>query len=183
MIRNWLLPLLAGLAAAAIAWQGTLVATPYVLMSAAMKRIGNADGNGRANVFAFGPMATADRQPIVRPSPDLVYSSCVFDLSQGGVLVDVEPVPERYWSISIFDARTDVAAVRSDRDTGGKTARLALLRKGQKAPAGYEAVELGYDRGIALIRILLSDAAEFEQIDAIRRKSKCRTVSAKLLEK
>jgi hypothetical protein len=179
MIRKWLFPILAGLAVAAVAWHGTLLATPYVLMSAAMKKIGSANGNGRANVFGFGEMATADRQPIVRPSPDLVYSSCVFDLSQGVVLVDVEPVPDRYWSISIFDARTDVAVVRSDRDTGGKTARLALLRKGQKAPQGYEAVELDHDRGIALIRILLSDPAEFAEIDAIRRKSTCQTASAK----
>lgn len=179
MIRNWLLPIIVGLIAMAVAWQGTLVATPYVLMSAAMKRIGNADGNGRANVFAFGPMAAADRQPIVRPSPDLVYSSCVFDLSQGVVLVDVEPVPDRYWSISIFDARTDVAAVRSDRDTGGKPARLALLRKGQKAPQGYEPVELEHDKGIALMRILLSDPSEYAAIDAIRHKSTCQTASAK----
>ena len=179
MIRSWLLPIFAGVVAAGIAWHGTLVATPYVLMSAAMKKIGSADANGRANVFAFGPMATADRQPIVRPSPDLVYSSCVFDLSQGPVLVDVAPVPGKYWSLSIFDARTDVAAVRSDRDTGGQNARLALVRDGQVAPKGYDVVKLDHDRGIALIRILLSDPAEFAEVDAIRRKSTCQAASAK----
>ena len=175
MIRKWLLPVIAGAIAMGIAWQGTLMATPYVLMSKAMERIG---GGAPVNSFGFGKLSTADNQPIVRPSPDLVYSSCVFDLSHGAVLVDVEPVPQRYWSISIFDARTDVAAVRSDRDTGGKQARLALLRKGQKAPPGYEAVELDHDKGIALIRILLSDPAEFAGIDAIRRKSTCKPAPA-----
>lgn len=179
MTRNWLLPILAGLAAGAIAWHGTLVATPYMLMSAAMKKIGSANGNGRANVFGFSEMATADRQPIVRPSPDLVYSSCVFNLSQGPVLVDVAPVPGKYWSVSIFDARTDVAAVRSDRDTGAKPARLALVREGQVAPEGYEVVKLDHDKGIALIRILLSDPAEYAEVDAIRRKSTCQAASAK----
>ncbi|MEW6577256.1 DUF1254 domain-containing protein [Sphingorhabdus buctiana] len=179
MTRNWLLPILAGLAVAAVAWHGTLLATPYVLMSAAMKKISSANGNGRANVFGFGEMATADRQPIVRPSPDLVYSSCVFNLSQGPVLVDVAPVPGKYWSVSIFDARTDVAAVRSDRDTGGKPARLALVRKGQVAPKGYDVVQLDHDKGIALMRILLSDPAEYAEVDAIRRKSTCQAVSAK----
>jgi len=179
MTRNWLLPILAGLAVAAVAWHGTLLATPYVLMSAAMKKISSANGNGRANVFGFGEMATADRQPIVRPSPDLVYSSCVFNLSQGPVLVDVAPVPGKYWSVSIFDARTDVAAVRSDRDTGGKPARLALVRKGQVAPKGYDVVQLDHDKGIALMRILLSDPAEYAEVDAIRRKSTCQAASAK----
>lgn len=176
MMRQWLIPLLAGLLVAFGAHQATLMATPYVLMNAAMKKIGNADGNGRANVFAFGPMATAERQPIVRPSPDLAYASCVFDLTDGPVLVDVSPIPDHYWSVSIFDARTDVAAVRSDRDTGGNPARLALLKTGQKAPAGYEPVNLKHDRGIALIRILLTSPDEFPAIDAVRRKSTCKQV-------
>jgi hypothetical protein len=87
-------------------------------------------------------------------------------------------VPGRYWSVSIFDARTDVAAVRSDRDTGGKPARLALLREGQKAPAGYDAVQLSYDKGLALIRILLSSPSDFAEIDAIRRTATCRVAKA-----
>jgi hypothetical protein len=173
MTRRWLFPALAGAVAAAVAWQGTLVATPFVLMNVAMKRIGESASNGRANVFAFGPMATADRQPIVRPSPDLLYSTCVFNLSQGPVLVDIAPVPGHYWSVSIFDARTDVAAVRSDRDTGGKPAKLALHRPGQSVPAGWEPVPLGYNKGIVLIRILLTDKSEFAAIDAVRRKSSC----------
>lgn len=173
MSRSWFLPVLCGAVAAALAWHGALVATPFALMSAAMKRIGQSGSNGRANVFGFGPMATADRQPIVRPSPDLLYSTCVFDLSQGPVLVRVEPVPGHYWSLSIFDARTDVAAVRSDRDTGGKPAMLALHRPGQAVPAGWEPVALSYNKGVALIRILMADKSEFASIDAIRRKSRC----------
>ncbi len=170
MIRRWLLPALCALIAGLIAWQTTLVATPFVLMHAAMKKIG---GDGKVNAFAFGAPATADRQPIVRPSPDLVYSSCVFDVSDGPVLIRVEPVPGHYWSLSIFDARTDVAAVRSDRDTGGKPAMLALHRKGQVVPAGWQPVELKYNRGIALIRILMADKAEYSVIDALRRRSTC----------
>jgi uncharacterized membrane protein len=172
MMRRWLFPILIGLVLAVISYQATLLATPYVLMGAAMKRIGSA---GPPNQFAFGPMATADRQPIVRPSPDLSYSTCVFDVSDGPVLIDVEPVPGHYWSVSIFDARTDVAAVRSDRDTGGKAARLVLHHKDmqiEKVP-GYDHVTLDHNKGIALIRILLNDPADFAKVDALRRKSRC----------
>jgi len=140
-------------------------------MNAAMKKIGPA----RTNSFHFGEPATAERQPIVRPSPDLLYSSCVFDVSDGPVLVRGEPIPGHYWSISIFDGRTDVAAVRSDRDTGGKPAMLALVKRGETSavPAGYERVDLGYNRGIALQRILVTDKAELPAIDTLRRKSRC----------
>lgn len=173
MMRRWLIPVLTGLAIGFGTYQATLLATPYVLMNAAMKKIGL---RAPTNQFAFGEMATADNQPIVRPSPDLSYSSCVFDISKSPVLIDVAPVPDHYWSVSIFDARTDVAVVRSDRDTGGKAVRLALMKAGQTAPKGYEPVTLQHDRGIALIRILLARPDEFSAIDVIRRKSTCKQV-------
>lgn len=173
MMRKWLFPALVAIIMAIAAYQATLLATPYALMYAALQKIGD---RTQPNRFAFSPMPTADNQPIVRPSPDLSYSTCVFDLSNGPVLVDVPPVPGRYWSVSIFDARTDVAAVRSDRDTQGKPARLALVKKGQMVPKGYEPVVVKYDRGLALIRILLASADEFPVIDAIRRKSTCRQI-------
>jgi hypothetical protein len=59
-----------------------------------------------------------------------------------------------------------VHPVRGDRDTGGKPARLALLKAGQRAPLRYEPVVLQYDKGIALMRILLVDRAEFPTIAA-----------------
>ncbi len=170
-MRRWLAPLALGLATAALAYQATLLATPFALMRAAASKAGT---GLPINVFRFAPMTTAENQTIVRPSPDLFYSLCVFDVSKGPVLVRTEPIPGHYWSVSIFDARTDVAAVRSDRDTGGRPAMLALVKAGQVAPAGYDAVPVGYDRGVALIRILLADKAEFAAIDAMRRKSFCR---------
>lgn len=173
MIRRWIFPILAGGLIAFGAYQATLLATPYALMQAALMKVGT---QGPANQFAFAPMTTADNQSIVRPSPDLSYSTCVFDMSKGPVLVDVQPVPGHYWSVSIFDARTDVAAVRSYRDTKGKAARLALVKAGQTAPAGYEPVRVGYDRGLVLIRILVAPASTFPTIDAIRRKSSCKQV-------
>lgn len=135
MIWRWMFPHMVGSLLAIGAYQATLVVTPKVMMHAAMDKIG---AGGPANQFVFGPMATADRQPIVRPSPNLSYSSCVFDVEKGPVLIDIEPVPDHYWSVGIFDANTDVAAVRSDRDTGRKPARLALMKAGQNAPARYE---------------------------------------------
>jgi uncharacterized membrane protein len=171
MMRRWLFPIVAGGLIALGAYQATLLATPYALMQAAMKKIGD---RGPENQFAFSPMTTAENQTIVRPSPDLAYAACAFDVSKGPVLVDVQPVPDHYWSVSIFDARTDVAAVRSDRDTKGAPARLALIKQGQTAPAGYDPVRVGYDRGLVLIRILVAPASTFPTIDAIRRKSTCK---------
>ena len=173
MMRRWIFPILAGGLVAFGANQATLLATPYALMYVALNKVGE---RSPVNRFAFAPMATADNQTIVRPSPDLAYSTCVFDVSKGPVLVDVQSVADHYWSVSVFDARTDVSAVRSDRDTNGKAARLALMKKGQKAPDGYTPVVFAYDRGLVLIRILLANPQEFPAVDAIRRKSTCKRI-------
>ncbi len=168
-MRRWLLPIAFGLVLALLAWQLTLVAIPRVLMSAAITRLSKAG----INRFTHAPMATDKSRVIVRPSPDLAYSSCPFDVSKGPVLIEVAPVGAPYWSLSIFDGRTDVAFVRNNRDSGGKAIRIVLAREGEWLPKGMEAVRLGYDRGIALIRILVEDRGRFVEIDAARRKSIC----------
>ena len=170
-MRHWLGPLAIGALVAALAWQATLVATPFALMRVAMNRLG---ASGRENAFSHGAPTRAESQFVVRPSPDLLYSTCVFDRSSGAVLVDVPAIPDHYWSVSIFDARTDVAAVRSDRDTHGAPARLALVAPGATVPAGYEAVPLEHDRGIALIRILVSGEDDYRAVDPLRQLASCR---------
>ena len=169
MMRRWLLPVLTGLSLAWVAWIFVLHATPSFLMGMAMARLDKAG----VNRFAHGPLATDKSRVIVRPSPDLAYSSCPFDLSKGPVLVDVAPVPAPYWSLSIFDQRTDVAFVRNNRETRGGSIRIALARDGQEVPAGIETVRLADNRGIALVRILVESKDRFAEIDRARKASVC----------
>jgi uncharacterized membrane protein len=168
-MRSWLFPAAFGLALAALCYHLTLVATPSVLMGAAMAKLDRAG----VNRFTHGPLATDRSRIIVRPSPDLAYSSCPFDLSDGPVQIEVAPAPAPYWSLSIFDQRTDTAFVRNNRDSGGKPVRIVLAREGQAVPRGVEAVRLGYDRGVALIRILVESRDRFAAIDTARRASRC----------
>ena len=170
MIRRWLLPVLTGLSLAWAAWVFVLHATPGFLMGVAMARLDKAGPNR----FFHGPLATDRSRAIVRPSPDLAYSSCPFDLSKGPVLVEAAPAPAPYWSLSVFDQRTDVAFVRNNRDTRGAPIRIALARQGQEVPAGIETVRLDDDRGVALIRILVERKEGFDAIDRARKASVCR---------
>lgn len=172
MIRRWGLPLLLGLILAGVAHHTALIQTPRILMTLASRRISSAAGYNR---LFQAPLPTATSRAIVRPSPDLAYSSCPFDLSKGPLLIDVEPVPALYWSLAVFDPRTDVAFVRNNVQAGGKPIRVALIGdSGGQAPAGYEPVRINGGSGIALVRILVDDRARFPQIDAARRASSCR---------
>lgn len=172
-MRNWLGPLVFGLIlAAATAW-AAIGAIPYGLMNVAMERL----GQGGINTMSHGNLATPARQPVVRPSPDLAYSTCPYDLSAGPLAIDVAPVPGRYSSLSIFDAATDVIFVRNDVEAGGKPFRIILAREGQAVPARAEVVRTNHDRGIALIRLLLKDPKEIGGLNAVRRQSSCATVT------
>lgn len=173
-MRRWLFPLLLGLVLAFAGYHLALVQFPRVLMGLATHRI--AKGAGYNTMFA-APLATDKARAIVRPSPDLAYSSCPFDLSKGPVLVDVAPVPALYWSLSIFDARTDVAYVRNNIEATNQPIRVAIAQAGQPVPDGMTAVRVNGTTGIALIRILVPDRSQFPAIDAARKKSSCKALS------
>lgn len=175
MIRRWIGPLVAGLVLGGIAWQAVMVVAPDALMRLAVRRV---SALGGANRFAHAPLATAASRTIVRPSPDLAYSTCPFDLSTGPLLIDAVPVQAPYWSLSIFDTHTNAALVRNGIKAGHKPFRIAVLASGQAAPAGYEAVHVDGTRGIALIRILIDNRARFPEIDRERRGTTCRSSAA-----
>lgn len=170
-MRRWFFPVLIGLVLAFVGYDVAMAQFPRVLMGLATHRI--AKGAGYNTMFA-APLATDKARAIVRPSPDLAYSTCPFDLSDGPVLVEVAPVPAPYWSLSVFDERTDAAYVRNNVQAGNQPIRIAIARAGQPVPDSMTAVRVKGNTGIALIRILVQDRKQFAAIDAARRKSSCK---------
>ena len=141
------------------AYQVILLATPYALMHVAMNKI---DGRLEVNSLGFPPMATADNQPIVRPSPDLAYSGCVFDVSKGPVLLDIAPVPDHYWSVSVFDARTDVRPCAVTATPAESLPGWRCSNPVSRHPRD-RARHIQHDHGIALVRVLLGSPDEYPQ--------------------
>lgn len=174
MTRHWLIAALLGLVAALLVWHATIAKTPGFLMARAFDRVSQRAGT---NVMSFVPLATEQARAIVRPSPDLAYASCPFDVSKGPVVVEALPVAAPYWSLSVFDDQTDVAFVRNNKQSAGQPIKIAIVKPGVAAPAGYEPVPVTGDRGIALIRILVADRSQFAPLDAARRLSNCRSVA------
>jgi uncharacterized membrane protein len=145
--------------AAGIGHVATILAAPRVIMNKAIERIGGPDRT--VNAFLFGPRTTEKSRGVVRPSPDLAYSSCVYDLSGGPILVEAAPSPGGgYASISVFDARTDNIAV-FDTTQHPDGIRFVLAREGQSVPSGQAVVRASYDRGIILDRRLAQTAEQF----------------------
>ncbi|MBA4757895.1 DUF1254 domain-containing protein [Sphingosinicella sp.] len=160
---RWLGPILLAALVAALAYVAALWATPHVIMAKAMETL----GAGSVNVMRHQGLPNAESRFVVRPSPDLAYSICVFDLAKGPVAIDAFVPPQRYWSLSVFDANTDNIFSVNDRTATGRYA-LTLSKDGT---GGSLAVPGG--KGIALIRILVTDAEDLAAIDTLRRRSTC----------
>src|SRR5688572_4405526 len=82
----------------------TVWAAPYVLMDGAMKRISR---NGAlVNKWSHPPRTSVKSRTVVRPSPDLAYSACVYDLAEGPVRVTASAWDD-YMSVSVFAHNSD----------------------------------------------------------------------------
>ena len=166
-MMRWLLAVLLGAAAVHFA---AVVATPALIMRGAMARMQQAP----VNAFAHTPLATSAARAIVRPSPDLAYSSLVFDVSERPLSVTV-PLTPPYTSLSGFAANTDNFFAINDQTAGAGASQIAVLIVGPSTPraglAGERVVESPSDRGILLVRRVVPSAGAFPEIDAVRRRA------------
>lgn len=174
-MSGWRGPLLAMLVTAVVTAAAAVIAAPRVIMHVALDRMVARTG---VNTFYHAPLTTPENQTIVRPSPDLAYSACPYDLSRGPLRIEVKPVPGRYSSLSIFDARTDVIFVRNDAQAKGQPYRIIVALPHHSVADGADVVRTDYPRGVALIRLLLNEPGELAAVEAQRGQSVCHSIGA-----
>src|ERR1700742_191693 len=109
---------------------------PTAVMHMALHRMGS------VNTIHHQPRVTAKSRSVVRPSPDLLYSACPFDLSNGALEVKAPVPPDTYWSASAFDNDTNNFFAINDRTVGGQPLELIVLPPAQKAEPDHIAGQL-----------------------------------------
>jgi uncharacterized membrane protein len=157
--------------AAAVHW-AVVRETPNFIMSRVMSGMGARGSNAITHV----DRATAASRAVVKPSPDLLYSHCVFDLSHAPLKVTTAAPEDTYWSVAFYASNTDNFYALNDRQAGGQPATLVLLGQGQSAPPQAEGtiiVSAPTQRGIVLFRTLINDDTREPELDRLRRAAKC----------
>lgn len=139
-------------------------------MGVAMKRLSN--GWANTNQFIQGPQTTMHSRQIVRPSPDMAYAACVYDLRDGAVHVTAAPWDD-YMSISVFAANSDNIFSQNDREAPNGVA-FVLAKRGQTVPPGAKVIYSPSRRGIILDRRLAPTKERFELAKAARQNNACR---------
>ncbi len=170
--RNW--RWIAGtLLIAAVVHIVSLLLLPRLIMMRAMAAMTRMAVD---NAIFYSPRPTAKSRSIVRPSPDLLYAICVYDLrAAGGVLrISTHDMPNTYWSVSIFDADTDNFYALNDRQAKTGAADFLLAAKGASITAGQlPVIAAPTNRGIVLFRTLVDDERRLPEINAARHNANC----------
>ena len=150
----------------AVGHAATLALTPLVIMDRAMAAM--AERGVPLHAFVLSARITPATQTVVRPSPDLAYSICRYDLAQAPSGVRVEAAGWRgLSSVSVFDATTaNIAAL----PIGPQGAGLTLVRDGEAGPGR---VVSPTDQGLILIRRLAPSQAEYDAVRALSAGDRC----------
>ena len=175
--RSWIGWGLATVVIAVLAHMASMHFAPRFIMHIAMHRM------GAVNAIHHQPRTTAASQLVVRPSPDLLYSVCPFDLKDGPLLVTAAVPQGTYWSVSVFDADTNNIFALNDRQAKASFVTLLVVapEAGQKGTR-WKGLVIGptfaakspTNRGLVLFRTLISSEKDFAKIDAVRRKANCK---------
>lgn len=129
---------------------------------------------GGVNVALPAQRADARTRTIVRPSPDLLYTACVFDLGPGPLHVTA-PVPDSYLSVSGFAADTSNFFAINDRDIAASpdAPREIDLWLSSDATPTAPAIKAPSRRGLVLFRTLVQDRTPDPALLALRRAQRC----------
>ncbi|MCX8172827.1 MAG: DUF1254 domain-containing protein [Archaeoglobaceae archaeon] len=119
----------------------------------------------------------ANFRKVVMPSPDILYSACVYDISNSDLLIEAE-VPEfTYWSVSFYSITTDNFFTINDRVVKG---RVALLLTKNKECRDEHCVISPSDRGIVIFRIFIPDKSLLEDLIEYQKSIHCKAVRENL---
>jgi hypothetical protein len=175
-MMRWIGPLFLFALTAALAFYTVLNTLPGRIMHRAMERL---EARGEINSASHAPPVTEASRDVVRPSPDLMYSICVFNLDAGPLLITAPwPRDGNYASVSFYDDATNNFAVVSDRDVDeNRRARIFLQQEDFPFPPGHDVdqhrtVTSPSARGVALFRMVYNPA-DLETADARRRQFVC----------
>jgi uncharacterized membrane protein len=158
-----------------VSYRLTLHRVPIKLMAGAEKRLLSIRTTG-PNTFHHGRAPSHKSRQIVMPSPDLVYSSCVYDLAKGDLVISGKLPPDGYyWSLSLYAHNTDNYFVLNDRELPARSFSITLRAKG-RGKAGD--IKSPTRTGIALIRMIQRRQDDLPIIQAAQQSIRCEVVKA-----
>jgi uncharacterized membrane protein len=108
------------------------------------------------NQLVVSQVPDESSRTVVRPSPDLLYASCIYNLEDGPIVIEA-PIPARYWSMQFYQMNTDnyagITNQRDERHRVGSVVKVTLISTDESL-ANYtgEVIQSPTQRGMVLLR-------------------------------
>lgn len=133
--------------------------------------------NKGLNVAMPSPRMDHHQRSIVRSTPDILYTACIYDLNNGPLQLTT-PTVGGYTSISAFADNTDNYFTADDRSAINGKLDLTLVsnRWSGDVPRGSTAVVSPSDKGIVLFRVLIENEADLDMHLQRQRQARCTAV-------
>ena len=175
-MKTWIRWIVATLVLAVVFHLATVMAIPHLVMKVAYKGILKRAGS-QVNTLLHSSRVTVDSRNVVKPSPDLLYSIGVYDVSEKPLRITA-PVPDTYWSLSFYQTNTDNFYVLNDRQAKTNPVEIVLVGPDMATPDvdHAEVVVAPTNKGIFLLRTLIMDEDSLESLIKIQKKARCKSL-------
>jgi uncharacterized membrane protein len=175
--QEWVFWIAATILVAMVVHLGSVYLLPHFVMARALDRL------GAPNTMHVGKRPDSSARAVVRPSPDILYAACPYDLSKGPLRVTAPVSHASYWSVSAFDSATNNFFVKNDRQITGDSVELILVKRGQAWPKLDTVLERiilfsPSERGLILIRAVIDDDKHLPALSALLHQAHCGTVAS-----
>jgi uncharacterized membrane protein len=129
------------------------------------------EGKPWFNHLILGGPANSGDDRVVMTSPDMIYMLGLYDVRAEPVVIHCAvPARDTYWCISLYRRNTDNFYVRNDRASNEREFDLVLTgSQGDYRRVGNEeVVEAPSSRGIVVIRAVIADRNDEEEIARVQ---------------
>jgi len=119
----------------------------------------------------------ASFRKIVRPSPDILYSACVYDISELDLLIEAKVPNFTYWSAAFYSMGTDNYYTINNRAVHENITIILTTSKEKcsslKNARGVICVVSPSARGIVIFRIFIPNSSLLPELIEYQKTIKC----------
>jgi uncharacterized membrane protein len=118
--------------------------------------------------------ANSDTRGLKRPSSDIMYSICTYDVKYKPLII-TSSIPDSYWSISFYSNNTDNFVTLNDHDIENNYLKIYLagVNSEPKKVSNGTVVVSPTDTGYALVRMFVGNGENLQNLNDIQETLNC----------
>jgi uncharacterized membrane protein len=146
----------------------SVCAVPHITMGQMLEVMGRSG----TNVTRYAARADETTRTGELPAPDLLYATCVFDVSSKPLRIEAK-VPDSYWSMALYSETGDLFLVANDTTSKDRVVRVILGSSKRDVPDGYRFVQAPSPTGVVVFRTLIDTEAKLDDLRYAQRDLTC----------